>query len=192
MQDNITLINRINAETESVNRISLVSTPANETNIHTCGADFCHIDNDNHSFTAPVLYPNQKIWRDNPERFIYFTKDGIERLAHRFITNVNNKQLSLEHENKLSDNLDLVESFVTKAKLNEHPIGAWLVSIKVNDDNLWNDISKGKYNGLSLEMIAEEEVILSISEKDTEEDLLRKAKELDSIYREEIFSEFKQ
>ena len=185
-------INRINAEVEHVKTISMVDQPANEANIHTCGVDFCLTDEKEHNFTAPVLIPNQKIWRSKPEgRFVYFTKDGIERLAHRFITNANTRQLSLNHGLSLTEDITLIESFIAKTQTNDYPTGTWLVSIHVNTEQLWAELMDGKYNGVSIEMLAEEEVVMSFDDTDSKSDILKKGKMLDNTTREQIFGEFK-
>lgn len=108
-----------------------------------------------------ALEPDKKIYRnmDGEEFFIQFSKETIEKAAHLFLSNGYQNQSSLEHQLELKG-LSVVESWIIEDDVNDksrkygldHPVGSWMVSMKVNDDTLWNDFVKtGLIKGFSID-----------------------------------------
>ena len=65
----------------------------------------------------------------------------------------------MEHEYQLTD-MTIVESWIVEDEVHdksrkfgmEVPVGTWMVSMKVEDDSVWNDYVKtGKVKGFSIE-----------------------------------------
>lgn len=75
--------------------------------------------------------------------------EDVELIAHRFLANTLNDRIDIMHNNRPA-NAVAVESFISKGSedFNE---GAWVLSVKVNDDDVWEDIRVGKLSGYSLE-----------------------------------------
>lgn len=112
-----------------------------------------------------VLEPNSPVYRnqDGEEFNIVFSEDTITKLAHNFFIGDYHKNSTLEHnqKDKISD-VTFVESWIVadpkKDKSNtyglEYPAGSWLVAMKVNSDEIWNDYVKtGKVKGFSIDAI---------------------------------------
>jgi hypothetical protein len=96
--------------------------------------------------------------------------------------NSNQNNATLEHDKKLKD-LTVVESWIVedvdmdkskKYGLNA-PVGTWMVSMKVNNDAIWNDFVKtGKVKGFSIEGYFSDklEMSLKINKKDMEKNVM--------------------
>jgi hypothetical protein len=110
-----------------------------------------------------VLEPNSPVYRnqDGEEFNIIFSEDTITKLAHNFFKSDSHKNSSLEHSTKILG-VTFVESWLVadpkKDKSNvyglEYPAGSWLVAMKVDSDEIWNDYVKtGKVTGFSIDAI---------------------------------------
>ena len=110
---------------------------------------------------GPALIPNKKIFRkfDEQEYYIYFSEDTVKKASELFLTKGNQNNSTLEHEIKLNG-LSVVESWIIEDekqdKSNKYgfnlPVGTWMVSMKVNNDDVWNNyVKSGKVKGFSIE-----------------------------------------
>ena len=110
---------------------------------------------------GPALIPNKKIFRKfgEQEYFIYFSEHTVKKASELFLTKGNQNNSTLEHEIKLNG-LSVVESWIIEDekqdKSNKYgfnlPIGTWMVSMKVNNDDVWNNyVKSGKVKGFSIE-----------------------------------------
>ena len=108
-----------------------------------------------------ALEPDKKIYRnmDGEEFFIQFSQETIEKAAHMFLSNGYQNKSSLEHQLELTG-LSVVESWIIEDDQKDksrkygldHPVGSWMVSMKVNDDVLWeNFVKTGKIKGFSID-----------------------------------------
>jgi len=112
-----------------------------------------------------VLEPNSPVYRnqDGEEFNIIFSEDTITKLAHNFFIGDYHKNSSIEHNSKEKiSGVTFVESWLVadpkKDKSNayglEYPVGSWLIAMKVNSDEIWNDYVKtGKVKGFSIDGI---------------------------------------
>lgn len=77
--------------------------------------------------------------------------EDIELMAHRFMRLQLSKSIDTMHDNEPVDVLP-IESFIACA---DHPEGytegAWVLGVKVEDEELWKSIKKGELNGYSFE-----------------------------------------
>lgn len=76
--------------------------------------------------------------------------DGVETLAHRFLARFKNDQIDLMHNNKVVRAV-VVESFIARKGDPDYNEGAWVLSVKIEDNELWQDIKVGKFNGFSMQ-----------------------------------------
>jgi hypothetical protein len=108
-----------------------------------------------------ALIPDKPIYRNQEGRefYITFPKETIKAAAHSFLQNQHNNNSSIEHEIKLSG-VSVVESWIVEDTDNdkskkyglEAPVGSWVASMKVENDELWNDYVKtGKIKGFSID-----------------------------------------
>jgi len=119
------------------------------------------VDTEKRILMGVALIPDKKIYRniDGEEFFIQFSKDTIEKAAHMFLSNGYQNESSLEHQLKL-EGMSIVESWIIEDKDNDksrkhgfdYPEGSWMVSMKVNDQVLWDEfVKKGVIKGFSID-----------------------------------------
>jgi|TARA_R110000787_G_scaffold18775_1_gene57154 hypothetical protein len=119
------------------------------------------IDVEKRLLMGAALVPDKKILRRNAdgEYYIFFSKDTVRRASELFLMNGNQSKSTLEHEVDVQG-LTVVESWIIEDSVNDKskkyglslPIGTWMVSVKVNNDEIWNDYVKtGAVKGFSIE-----------------------------------------
>lgn len=177
-------------------RISLVSVPAIEEefllfnkNLH-----FATIDEEKRIVTGPAMRPDINIPRKDDAGELYygfFSKDTVRKAAELFFKkNSNANMTNLEHEFEI-DGVYVFESWIVedpnvdKAKalgFSDVRKGDWWVSMKVENDTVWNNYLKtGLIRGFSVEVKATEtdaelskvKEILSLDDPETQWDLLK-------------------
>ena len=93
------------------------------------------------------------------EYYIYFSKDTIVKASQMFLQNGNQSRSTLEHAQALNG-LTLVESWIVEDKAKDKtalygldvPVGTWMGSVKVNNEDVWNEYVKtNKVKGFSIE-----------------------------------------
>lgn len=108
--------------------------------------------------TGPAMIPNKKMYRSNLDGYVYFTQDSIIKFAELLLNKSKNK-FNVDHKDNFP-NVTILESYFAKDN-NEFnvPVGSLILSAKVNDKNLWNDIKSGKMNGFSIEGMAQHHLV---------------------------------
>lgn len=142
--------------------LSLVQHPAIERNFQAFSeqktAKFS-LDEEKHIAFGPAMIAGKPIYRlnpiDNSPYYLIFTADIIEKMV---LNAEKNKSLSfsLEHSGQPLDKVYMVESFISRKGLipeefADIALGSWFVSLKIEDDQIWQDLKSGKYTGFSIE-----------------------------------------
>lgn len=177
---------KIGDKTKGVTAISIVDRPAIESNFVALAKDekkvMMSIDEDQHIITGAVLIPNKMIYRnsdfDGGECEIFFTADTIKLASQQFLSGKNVHDTTVQHAVS-TDDASIVESWLVADTQKDKscalglnmPVGTWMASYYVCNDQLWNSIKSGVFNGFSIE--AEFEMVdLSKQDDDlTDEDL---------------------
>ena len=152
-----------NEDDFGVEAISLVEFPAIEEDFVALSnhkIEFKKIDEDKRIVIGLALIPNKPIYRRNgdDEYHIYFSKDTVKKCAELYLKNQNNNEATLEHNLK-AEGVSVIESWtvedVNKDKTALYGLnaveGSWAVVMKIYNDEIWQDVKKGKYKGLSIE-----------------------------------------
>jgi len=178
-----------NEKLNGIEAVSIVEFPAIESNFISLNQhiELAKVDDEKRILMGAALIPNKNIYRrnDKDEYYIFFSDDTVRKASELFLMNSNQNNTTLEHEEKLKD-LSVVESWIVedtemdkskKYGLNA-PVGTWMVSMKVNNDVIWNDFVKtGKVKGFSIEGYFSDKLEMSLQvEKDNE--LLEKIKSI--------------
>ena len=151
-------------ELSGVDAISVVSTPAIESNFVALKSEeikLAQVDSEKRILMGAVLIPEKPIYRKNgeDEYYIYFSKDTVYKANRLFMENKNQQNWTLEHGKQI-EGLTIIENWIVEDKQKDKsaiynfnvPIGTWMANVYVKDDNIWNDYVKtGKVKGFSLE-----------------------------------------
>jgi hypothetical protein len=119
------------------------------------------IDKEKRILMGAALVPNKQIYRrndKNEEYYIYFSEDTVRKASELFLMRSNQNNATYEHEKKLNG-MSVVESWIIEdEKLDKSvkhgfnlPKGTWIISMKVNNDDVWKDVKDGKVKGFSIE-----------------------------------------
>lgn len=153
-------------EMTGVDRISLVKRPAIMTDFVYMADEQAeqykqvHLSDDKQIIVGPALIPDLEIVRkdeDGEPYFIKYSKEQIERIAQKFFKFKNSKSVNKEHKENQAEDTYIYESWIVgendkAASLGfDVPVGTWMVSMKVENDELWQQIKSGKYRGFSIE-----------------------------------------
>ncbi len=185
---------------DGVQAISLVEYPAIEENFVALSShkvEFKTINEEKRIIVGLALVPNKKIYRrsKNYEYNIMFSEETVKKASEIYLKNLRNNNTTLEHQ-ELTTGVSVIESWVVEDtamdKSNLYGLnavkGAWVVTMKVDNDEVWQDVKDKKYLGLSIEgmfsdkqeELSEENVVLDSENKQQEEDeyLLQRIKDI--------------
>ena len=153
-------------EEAGIDAISIVENPAIEEDFIALKNDqlkLAEVSKEKKLLMGPLLIPNKPIYRqnedDSEEYYIYFSKDTIQKASQLYLKNGKQNNSTLEHQHSLSG-LTLVESWIVEDEVNDKsrkynmnvPVGTWMGTVKVNNDEVWNDYVKtNKVKGFSIE-----------------------------------------
>jgi len=172
-----------------IEAISVVESPAIEEDfIALKNQEFklAEVDKEKRILMGAALIPNKPIYRRNQdnEYYIYFSQATVRKASELFFINGNQNNSTLEHQVPLTG-LSVVESWIVESEKDktrhydmEVPVGTWMVSMKVLNDEVWNDYVKtGKVKGFSIEGYFADKAERP-KDKDLKEDLEEEANEL--------------
>jgi len=150
-----------------IDAISLVQDPAIESDFVALKnkkkkVQFKKIDEEKRLLIGPALIPDKPIYRMNEmgeEFYVYFSKKSVRKAMELFLSHNNQHNWTLEHEQAIQG-LTVVESWTVESKEQDKsafydldvPLGTWLVSVKVNNDAIWDKyVKSGEVLGFSIE-----------------------------------------
>ena len=147
-----------------IEAISVVESPAIEEDFVALKSQefkLAEVDGERRILMGALLIPNKPIYRRNgeDEYYIYFSKDTVLKASQMYLMNSKQNNSTLEHQHQL-EGLSLVESWIVEDKVHDKsvkygmdlPLGSWVGSVKVNNDQIWNEFVKtGKVKGFSIE-----------------------------------------
>jgi hypothetical protein len=168
-------------EFSGIEAISIVDKPAIQEDFIALSkqdkVQLADVDTDKRILMGAALIPNKNIYRQDSEEeegyYIYFSEKTVKKASELFLIEGNQNKSTLEHQAELSG-LSVVESWIVEDEVHdksrkyglEMPVGTWMVSMKVNNENVWQDYVKtGAVKGFSIEGYFSEAVSLSVSEE---------------------------
>jgi len=124
-------------------------------------------DDEKRIVVGPAMVPNLKIFRkdkDGNPYYVFFTEETIKMIAEKYMKNKYIDNNDTEHNGRAAEDVYVVESWIkeheedksSKYGFKELPIGTWFVSMKVRNDEVWNQIKKKELNGFSVSGFFEE------------------------------------
>lgn len=151
-----------NDEVSGIEAISVVENPAIEENfIALKNQEFklAEVDKEKRILMGAALIPNKPIYRTNGEQeyYIYFSQATVRKASELFFIKGNQNNSTLEHQLELKG-LTAVESWIVESEQDKSrmydlnvPVGTWMVSMKVNNDDVWKKVKAGEVKGFSIE-----------------------------------------
>ena len=151
-------------EAIGVEAISVVENPAIESDfiaLQNQEIKLAEIDKEKRLLMGALLIPKKPIYRKNgeDEYYIFFSEKTVQKASQLYLQNGNQSEATLEHKDQLKG-LTLVESWIVEDKQKDKtalygldvPVGTWMGSVKVENDDVWNDyVKSGKVKGFSIE-----------------------------------------
>ena len=152
------------SEWGGIEAISIVENPAIEEDfiaLKSQEVKLAEVDNEKRVLMGAVLIPNKKIYRRNAEQeyYIHFSEDTVRKASELFLSRGKQNNSTLEHEVAIGG-LSVVESWIIEDEVHdksrkyglEMPLGTWMASVKVNNDEIWEEFVKTKrVKGFSIE-----------------------------------------
>jgi len=151
-----------NDEVSGVEAVSVVENPAIEENfiaLKNQEFKFAEVDKEKRILLGPALIPNKPIYRQtkDSEYYIYFSQATVRKASELFFIRGNQNNSTLEHQLELKG-LTTVESWIVESEQDKSrmydlnvPIGTWMISVKVNNDKVWQQVKAGDVKGFSIE-----------------------------------------
>ena len=147
-----------------IQAISVVESPAIEEDFvalkEEARVELKTIDKEKRLLMGAALIPNKPIYRRNgeDEYYIYFSQDTVRKASELFFINGNQNKATLEHQMDVQGT-SVVESWIIEGEQDKSrmygmdlPVGTWMVSMKILNDELWEGyVKSGKVKGFSIE-----------------------------------------
>ena len=153
----------IKAEDDGVFAVSLVESPAIEEGwvaLSTRGIELKVIDEERRVVVGMALVPDKRIYRKmkGVEFNIYFSKETIAKTQELYMRNLNVNNVTTEHK-KTIEGATVIESWIVEnSKMDKSniwkldaPVGAWVIMMKINNEEEWEQVKEGTYQGFSIE-----------------------------------------
>jgi hypothetical protein len=168
-----------------IEAISLVHSPAIEENFVALNSqnkrvELKTVSEDKRILIGLALVPEKKIYRrhGNVEWNIMFSKDTVKKASELYLKRLKGNNATLEHE-KITDGVSLIESWIVEdPKMDKTALyglnaveGAWAVVMKIDNEEVWNEVKEGKYLGFSIEGFFADKLEESQLSKKEKEDL---------------------
>ena len=151
----------------AIDAISLVSAPAIEQDFVYFGKEksnltLAKVDEEKRMLISPALIPEKTILRHDPQTssdyFVFFSKDTVRKASELYLKRNNHHKATYQHQDRVSGILTVESWIIEDSKLDKSrlygfslPVGTWMVSLKIENDEIWSKIKEGELKGLSIE-----------------------------------------
>ena len=151
----------------AIDAISLVSAPAIEQDFvfmkkkEKSNLTLAKVDEEKRMLISPALIPNKNIIRydanSDAEYYVWFSKETVRKASELYLKHNNHHKATYEHQDRVSGVLT-IESWIKEGDMDKSklygfdlPNGTWFVKMKIDNEELWQDIKSKKIKGLSIE-----------------------------------------
>tara|TARA_Y100000401_G_scaffold115766_1_gene120089 strand:+ start:248 stop:1000 length:753 start_codon:yes stop_codon:yes gene_type:complete len=119
------------------------------------------VDEEKQMLVGPALIPDKLIMRldENDEEYdVYFSQDTVAQAMELFMREARTNEHTLEHQSKI-DGVTVVESWLVEDTKKDKsslygfnlPVGTWMLSVKVNNKDIWQKVKNREVRGFSIE-----------------------------------------
>ena len=148
-----------------IDAISVVSEPAIQESFIALNKQevlLKEVDSEKRILMGAALVPNRQIYRRNDktdeEYYIYFSEDTVRKASELFFKKSNHQNATLEHSENV-EGTTIVESWIVENSKQDKsaiygmdmPVGTWMVSMKIDNDEIYEKAKKGEVKGFSIE-----------------------------------------
>ena len=147
-----------------IDAVSLVEKPAIESDwvaLKKHEVQLKTINEDKRLLMGAALIPNKQIYRrnekTNEEYYIFFSKDTVRKASQLFLKESNQNNATIEHTKKI-DGMSVVESWIKEGEQDKSNLygfdaepGTWFITMKVENDEIWNKVKSKEIKGFSIE-----------------------------------------
>lgn len=158
-----------------INDMSLVFNPATDSEFYAFSAnnepnnssiyqiEQYNFNDEKRILTGVALRSNYPILRESKEGkyYVLFDEDTILSCVKKFMREKKTDKVSINHKFECDD-VYLIESFISDERhklyypeFNNIDSGSWIVSYKVDNDDVWNEVRSGNIKGFSVGIMAE-------------------------------------
>lgn len=173
-------------DNSEVNYIAIVERPAIKKNFNAFNnvQKFEIVNEDKRIVSGCFMLADTPIYRRDDkfgEYYIAFSKDTISKVAQRFFKKGYQNNVNLAHDkSQRMDNITIFESFISDEErgimpmrgFEDVPWGSWFGSMLVENEQAWNKVKDGTFNGFSIEGVfdyaqikSKEDIILDQTKK---------------------------
>lgn len=151
-------------EDDGIEAISLVEYPAIEENFVALSkhkVEFKTVDSDKRIIVGLALVPDKLIYRrrGDYEYNIVFSKETVRKASELYLKRLKLNNATLEHNDQMTTGVSVIESWIVEDPEKDKTAlyglnaveGAWAVTMKIDNEEVWGDVKQGKYLGLSIE-----------------------------------------
>ena len=147
---------------------SVVDKPAVESNFTYLSEQkiekFVGVDGERRMIYGCALRPSFPIYRNNGEEEYYleFTKEAIDKMSKNYFKMGFQSSWTEAHKDEV-EGLTITESWIKESMTADKsialgldpslPIGSWFLGCYCENDEVWEKVKEGKYNGFSIEAI---------------------------------------
>jgi len=152
----------------AIDAISLVSAPAIEQDFvfmkkkEKSNLTLAKVDEEKRMIISPALIPNKNIIRydanTDSEYYVWFSKETVRKASELYLKHNNHHKATYEHQERVSGVLTVESWIIEDPKMDKANIygfqlkkGTWMVKMKIDNEELWQDIKSKKIRGLSIE-----------------------------------------
>lgn len=156
----------IDDDKEGISAISMVDKPAIEENFIALAEDLltlAEVSEEKRLLMGAALIPNKKIYRKDPktgeEYYIFFSEKTVRKASELFFVNANQSEATLQHKREKVKGMTVVESWIIENSEKDKsslygldlPVGTWMISMKCDNDDMYEKAKKGEIKGFSIE-----------------------------------------
>ena len=124
-------------------------------------------DEEKHIVLGPAMIPDQRIFRKDDKGepyYVFFSPETIKMIAEKYMRNKYTDNNDLMHDGQAVKDIHVLESWIVEDPEHDKaknygfnvPAGTWMISMKVNNQNVWEQIKDKKLNGFSVSGFFEE------------------------------------
>ena len=176
-------------EQSGIDAVSVVKSPAIEENFVALNKHeiaLKEVNEEKRLLMGAALIPNKQIYRHNgkDEYYIFFSEKTVRKASELFLMRGNQNNATYEHKQELNG-MSVVESWIIEDEKTDKsrlygfdlPVGTWMISMKVNNEDVWKDVKEGKVKGFSIEGYFADKYEMSLEDK-RKQDIIEQLKNL--------------